>query len=319
VLSHKWERGFCNREGLKKMTPRNMSLQRAMASGAKTVDTFFEKYKKLREENNINSRNIWNIDETGMDTIPVNPKVIGVKGQQAQMIVSGERGTRTSVATFISSGGESFNPMVIHQGINVQPAWFTYAMEDTYIRCSDNGYMSKVLFLEYTDLFLDWLEEEGRLDDQKHILLLDGHSTHTYNFPAMQAFEEVGVEVLLLPPHTTHYLQPLDKNPFSLLKHYWNHYLDKYNREHAGLHLNKVDFFQVFNLAWNKAITPHNIRLGFIRTGIEPLDRSKITPEMLQIHEAYESKRNMFNSGSLCCLLVDCWLNVGWVVGVGGC
>jgi hypothetical protein len=305
-MSYKWEKGLFKRKPqLKKQKPRNISVQRAMCTSVHTINKFFNKYTELVDQYDIPGQNIWNIDETGVDTIPVVKKVVGLKGKVAHMIVPQERGTRTSMATFINATGEHFSPMVIHQGINVQPAWYTYAPDDVYIRAAENGYMTKPLFLEYSDLFLDWLESQGRLENQTHLLLFDGHSTHIHNYTAIQAFEHVDVHVLLLPAHSSHFLQPLDKNPFSCLKHWWQHFLEKFNRENCGTALNKVNFFKVFNLAWYKAFTPHNIRLGFIRTGIFPVDRTRIPKDMLAINKCFQSKLFL---GLNCVFFVFCVL-----------
>ena len=292
MLSYKWERGFLNRHPqLKKATPRNLSVHRAMCTSKAVVDKFFRQYSHLRQHHNITKSCLWNLDETGVDNIPVVTTVIGLEGVKTQMIVSGDRGNRTSIVVLISADGGHFPPMIIHKGENVQPSWYTYAQDDHFVRCSVNGYISKELFSEYMDLWLDHLEESGRLTEQ-HLLLVDGHSTHTYNHQAMFALREAGVKCMLLPAHTSHTLQPLDKMPFASFKHWWKVHLHHYNRQNSGVALNKENFCQVFNIAFWKAMKRENVRAGFRVTGLEPINRARITDEMLEINECFQSKKN---------------------------
>ncbi len=188
-------------------------------------------------------------------------------------IVGADRGARTTILTFASAAGEHFTPMLIHQGLNVQPNWFIDAPDPCIIRASESGYINKTLFLDYTDLFVDWLEETGKLAAGKHLILFDGHTAHTYNYRSIQAFDKAGIELLQIPAHSSHYLHPLDKNPFSCFKYWWKVCLEEHNRKVSGRTLGKDEFWSVFNRAWHRGMSPHNIRVGFMRTGVEPVDK----------------------------------------------
>ena len=88
---------------------------------------------------------------------------------------------------------------------------------------------------------------------------------------------------MALEAHSSHLLQPLDKNPFSGFKQAFNKYLRKWNRTNGARPIRADEFFSVFNLAWQKAITPENIRAGFKRTGIWPVDQSKFPKELFTV------------------------------------
>ena len=55
----------------------------------------------------------------------------------------------------------------------------------------------------------------------------------------------------------------------------------KYNINHSGWVLNKVDFWDVFVPAWNSLITPKHIIMGFKNTGIYPHNHQVIPTESL--------------------------------------
>ena len=288
-FSKKWVRGFFKRHPvLKRKPPRKIAIQRAMSVTPEVVDKFFAQYTQARE--NIDAAHTWNLDETGRDIIPVIQSVIGRKGEAAEMIVSGDKGVRSSMVSICSAAGEQFTPMIIHKGLRIQANWYYNAPEGSIIRCSESGYISKQLFLEYLDLWMDHMTETGRGKEQ-HLLLIDGHSCHTKNFPAIDLMARENVSVLLLPSHGSHKLQPLDKNPFSGFEFWWQVYLERYNRKNAGKPLTKENFWEVFTPAWSKGVNRHTIKVAWMRCGLEPIDRKKIANKSLK-SEVFCSKQS---------------------------
>ncbi len=223
--------------------------------------------------------------------------VVGKRKGEAHMIVSGVKGRRTSMICIANAAGDVFTLMVIHKGQRVMGNWFYNAADGAIIRCSLNGYINKTLFLDYLDPWLDWLTERGQLGNgQRYLVLIDGHSLHTNNYPVVHTMRQNQVAVLLLPSHASHVLQPLDKNPFSGFKDYWSLYLEKYNRKNCGKLISKEDFFLVFNLAWHYGMTPHNLRVGWKRCGLEPIDRElALKADIMEKNQVY-SKQTEFSS-----------------------
>lgn len=69
----------------------------------------------------------------------------------------------------------------------------------------------------------DWIhhfhiETRPFCSSEWRVLLLDNHGSHlTYDF--LKFCEDHRIIPFYLPPHMTHYLQPLDDVPFQQLKH----------------------------------------------------------------------------------------------------
>ena len=80
-----------------------------------------------------------------------------------------------------------------------------------------NGYITKSHFHQYGVHFIKFLKHEG-LTNRKNLLIIDGHKSHLYNLPFYEAMRANDIEVLMIPPHTSHVLQPLDSIPFAQLK-----------------------------------------------------------------------------------------------------
>ena len=103
------------------------------------------------------------------------------------------------------------------------------------------------------------------------------------------------MEILTIPPHTTHLLQVLDSVPFMQFKKYWEHNLHKYNNTHSGNLLNKVNFWDVFIPLWNNVMVPKNIIAGFWHTSIYPYDptailKSAMAPSLVTDKENSEGR-----------------------------
>ena len=70
--------------------------------------------------------------------------------------------------------------------------------------------------------------------ENKNLLLLDGHASHTKNLEAIRLARDNGVTMLSFPPHTTHEMQPLDVSFFGLLNNWYNIEIEKLIRTHPG-------------------------------------------------------------------------------------
>ena len=118
-------------------------------------------------------------------------------------------------------------------------------------------------------MFLYHLHAENQLD-KPNLVVMDSHYSHTFNYLYMKVMYERDVKVMGIKLHTSRLIQALDRNPFSAFNDAFNAELCKYNHKHGGKYLKKEDFFIVFNVAWEKAITKKNIITGFKRSGLWP-------------------------------------------------
>ena len=166
---------------------------------------------------------------------------MGVKGEKTYHIVSSEKGDTSTVVAYVSASGAVVPPMIIHKGKKVQTCWKEGKLSCPPVKASRNGYISKHLFYEYGQHFINYLNTKKVLDNMCHLVLLDGHYTHMFNLDYMLLMKENNIKVLAFPPHVSHILQPLDKALFSSLKRWWNYYLDVYNQDHAGRKLPKAE------------------------------------------------------------------------------
>ena len=125
-----------------------------------------------------------------------------------------------------------------------------------------SGYMTKELFVTWLHHFIKYASPSL---SNIVLLVLDGHSTHVKNIEAIDLATQNNVDIICLPPHTSHRMQPLDVSFMGPFKTYCNHEIDAIvrNREFVRLY----ELAGIFARAYTKAATTIAVS-GFRKTGI---------------------------------------------------
>ena len=84
---------------------------------------------------------------------------------------------------------------------------------DMRLAATTKGYITKAKFHEFGLHFIKYVKTNCMLG-RKNLLIVDGHKSHLYNLPFYELMRVNNIEVLTIPPHTSHLLQPLDSAPF---------------------------------------------------------------------------------------------------------
>ena len=95
---------------------------------------------------------------------------------------------------------------------------------------------------------------------------MDGHGSHTTANVIAHCMEHA-IDLLILPPHTPHVLQPLDVSVFAPLK---RALADAVSRVDSG-RIQRVEWTEMYIRAREKAFTSASIASGWKATGLEPL------------------------------------------------
>ena len=111
--------------------------------------------------------------------------------------------------------------------------------------------------------------------ERPQLLVLDGHSSHE-SLGLLMAARENNIKILALPPHSTHYLQPLDRSVFGPFNDYYDEACSSFLQENVLHQINRWSFPSLMNKAWEKAFTGENIRAGFRACGIFPFNPQAI-------------------------------------------
>ena len=235
MVGCKWLSGFLNCHpdiSLKKA--KNLSIARAMGANPMLIGQWYSLLKEVMDTVDIMSpEQIWSGDKTDIQNVPKEIKVLGYRKIHTFQQVSSKQGETSTVLSFISAVGNVVPPLVIHKGQCVQDSWKLKAPGNIQLGTTTKDYITKSKFHKYGLHFIKYLKNTG-LAKWKNLLIIDGHKSHLYNLPFYEAMRANGIEVLKIPPHTSHLLQPLDSIPFSQFEKHWEKNLMCYNSSHSG-------------------------------------------------------------------------------------
>ncbi|GBM71039.1 hypothetical protein AVEN_272385-1 [Araneus ventricosus] len=88
----------------------------------------------------------------------------------------------------------------------------------------------------------------------------------------LQLAEQNAIILLCLPPHTSHWLQPLDRSFFNSLKTNYYAACDNFLKNHPSRKINRLQFGNLLNSAWVKSAHVEIGIEGFQACGIIPFD-----------------------------------------------
>jgi hypothetical protein len=84
---------------------------------------YFDILKKVLDDNNIEPRNIWNLDETSISIDPTKSKVVGARGVRATRTTSTSDRENTTVLVMASATREKAPPLTVFKGAHIWDQW----------------------------------------------------------------------------------------------------------------------------------------------------------------------------------------------------
>lgn len=253
----------------------NISTARATGMSREVVQRYFNQLDNILTENSLFDKpaNVFNCDETGLQLNTRAGQVLAQKGSKCVASISpAEKGETISVLSCCNAEGGYLPPYCIFKGKNKKDEWADGMPPGSRIKMSEkSAYVN-------SDIFLDWLKTHFfvKKPTGKVLLILDGHSSHTTNLETLQFAEDHEIILFCLPPHTTHFLQPLDRCFFKSLKGYYYDACRTFVKNRADRKLSRLHFGKLLGDAWGKAATVQNALSGFRSTGIMPFNPSAI-------------------------------------------
>jgi hypothetical protein len=122
----------------------------------------------------------------------------------------------------------------------------------------------------------------------KHVLILDGHSSHL-SLSAIELCLNNNITMICLPAHSSHILQPLDVGVYGHVKKVWREILQQYYFDTNAQKLDKENFAPLLRKLHesSKAFTVLHAVAGFQNTGLYPINKSTIDQTKLSIAETF--------------------------------
>lgn len=197
---------------------RKLEGARYKSMSVETVKTWFEAVTELCLQHQYASDCIYNMDESGfaIGESQSSRGLVNVREKSSWKVISGRQEWIT-VIECVSGAGRAIPPLIVFKAKHTNTAWILANTPDDWrFSTSNSGWTFNSHAYEWlTTVF----EPSTRPADPTlhRLLIMDGHGSHiTANVIAFCM--EHAIDLLILPPHTSHMLQPLDISIFSPLK-----------------------------------------------------------------------------------------------------
>ena len=134
----------------------------------------------------------------------------------------------------VCADGSTLPPALIYQGASgdLQNTWLDdlHEQNEALFASSTNGWSSAGFGLAWLKRFDQYTRHKG---SRRRLLIVDRHSSHV-NWSFISLADSLQILLLVLPPHTTHRLQPLDVGLFSPLSNAYSKKLNAYTHKSLG-------------------------------------------------------------------------------------
>ena len=269
-----WVSGFKRRNGLSLRIAENTSLGRAISFNKPSVTRFFGNLLAVFEKHRFGPESIYNVDETGVTTVPKNIKVLAKTGTRSiGRIVSQEKGTLVSIVCAINAIGNSVPPMFLFPRKNYRDYFIRGAPPGAVGIANGSGWMTEEDFLAYIKHFANFAKPTA---ENPVLIILDNHVSHLY-LPVIDFCRENYITLLSLPPHSSHKLQPLDRVIFGPFKTYFNNRSHAWSKENPGKSMTIYDVPAIVGETLPRAMLSAHVIQAFNCTGIWPVNKDIFT------------------------------------------
>lgn len=204
-----------------------MEAGRHTNATAPKLNDFFEKtLKPCFEKWGYDKHLIANTDETQLRiTATKRPRIIVRRGRGVKYLKDEPEVQHLTLVPTVFANGSHARTLIIYP-MRRLPRELTLEIladdEDFVVAGQGGGWITKEIFEAYCLRIIIPAFEEARKkappNKQRGLLILDGHSSR-WNPKLMRAFQDHGIDVIVLLSHTSHVTQPLDAVVFGTFKH----------------------------------------------------------------------------------------------------
>ncbi|KAF7576139.1 hypothetical protein PtrM4_003790 [Pyrenophora tritici-repentis] len=298
-LSESWVTRFINRHEIHLISKWTSAMDRTrhLADSESKYRLYFELLHRKITEYHLEARDIYNMDEKGF--------LIGLIGR-SKRIFSRRQWEKKEVRASLQDGsrefltvlacccadGSSLPPALIYAAKNgaIRSSWvedIKAGEHEVFVSSSPTGWSNDNVGLAWLEQVFD--RSTKQRSGRWRLLILDGHGSHlTMEF--IKYCDRHRILLMILPPHSTHTLQPLDVVLFKPLSQAYSNELTNHLHKAQGLiPIKKGDFFPLFWSAWISSFTESLILKAFEATGIWPMDANVILRRFASTPEAERS------------------------------
>jgi hypothetical protein len=274
VPGNGWVRWFRKRHPeISLRSAQTLEMAQARSLCPENVASFYHNLQEAYTEHRYDAFHIWNADESGAQVgRSGGGRVLAKTGARSIHIITPNEREHISVLSCINAAGDSIPNYYVFKGKQYQRAYIAKCEIGVRMGMQKNAWMTGHLFEKWLNHFAENLEKRGGISPtNKHLLILDGHNSHV-TIEVIEKAWILGIDMISLPSHTSHALQPLDVSCFKSFKQAFRICRDIWTMNNRGHGAKKDILAEWVSLGLRKALTTTNIKSGFKATGIYPLD-----------------------------------------------
>lgn len=245
----------------------------------KSVQEHFATLVELGIDKNYKPWNIYNMDESFLAIGSGKVRVIVFTGGVARR--RGIRklpkvGEHITLVLCVAADGKQLTPGLILPLKQLPQSCREYIGYYAFSG-SEKGWMNRVIFREWVcNVFIP--EAKKRRDElgdasDRIFLLLDSHSSRRAPV-TLQHLKDENIDVVTIPAHSSHILQPLDLTVFAAFKNYLRSNLSFKDATTADQ--KRACVLKATHKALYFSLYPETVQSGFARAGIHPFDPALI-------------------------------------------
>ena len=256
-----WARWFKKRHpNLALRQSQGLDVARAKDLCLANVSTFFANLQELYEKHDYPPERIWNCDESGAQVRQNGGgRVWAKRGSRSVHNVVPNEHEWLIVLTCINTAGESVPGFYIFKGKRIRCNYIIHCEDGAAMAMQPEAWMTQFLFSNWITHFINCLSRRGGIShERRHLLIVDGHNSHVTLEVVIKAMD-VGLDLLTLPSHTSHCLQPLDVSIFASFKKSFKRYRDAWVMKNRGKGACKENLAMWVSLGLQRALTKSNI------------------------------------------------------------
>jgi hypothetical protein len=249
---------------------RQIDAARYKATNHEGVKRWFDAVTELWVEHQYTPSHVYNMDESGF-TVGASQSsraLVNIREASNWKQIGGRQEWITAIEC-VSASGVVIPPLLIFKAKHTNTGWIpAQAPSDWRFSTSNSGWTSDSHGYEWlTTVFAPSTKPDD--PSSRRLLIMDGHSSHiTAN--VITFCMQNAIDLLILPPHTSHLLRALDVGVFAPLKRALARETDATLRHDTG-RIPRVQWVEMYMRARERALTSHNILSGWRSTGLAPL------------------------------------------------
>ena len=279
-IGHEWLYRFLNRHPtIQSIYAKQLEAARFNGASYDKVKGWFDAVAAQFQERTYDNSNIWNMDESGFGVgeSQTTKVLVPLDRQQKYKAVVGKQEWVTVIECINAAGG-ALTPMIIFKGKNINSGWLPpQTPPDWHFGVSENGWTSNILGLQWLIKVFE-PQTRAKAAGQPRLLIADGHGSHIRADFIAHCIEN-DIDLLIMPPHCSHLLQPLDVGVFSAFKRAHSNETDATSRL-STQRISRPEWLEMFIRARAKAVKLDNILGGWRGAGLVPNNPQKVLDQL---------------------------------------